>query len=80
MRDDWEEDFDDADADDEGSATIACPHCSEEIHEESQRCPRCGHYLSEEEEESAAKPKPWLIAVGMMLCLIVVYFWVFGRM
>jgi uncharacterized paraquat-inducible protein A len=79
MRDDWEEDFDDADADDGESATIACPHCGEEIHEESQRCPRCGHYLSEE-EESAAKPKPWLIAVGMMLCLIVVYFWVFGRM
>jgi hypothetical protein len=77
MRDDWEEDFDDADADDEGSETIACPHCGEEIHEESERCPRCGHYLSEE-EEPAAGPKPWLIAVGTMFCLIVVYFWVFG--
>lgn len=72
---------DDGDADDPGdddtSATIPCPHCGEEIHEDAQRCPYCEQYLSEEDRPT--RPKPWLIAVGVLLCLVIVYCWIFGR-
>jgi len=33
--------------DDDEEPTIPCPHCKRQIHEESQRCPYCGDYLSE---------------------------------
>ncbi len=54
--------------------TIPCPHCREQIHEDSPRCPHCEQYLSEEDSPTARKPL-WII-IGFILCFIVAYFWV----
>lgn len=71
--DDWEEeDFGEEDS----NETIPCPHCQRPIHEDSQRCPYCELYLSE--ETAPPTRKPWWIILGVLLCLYVVYQWVFG--
>ena len=57
---------------DEG-ATIECPHCQEEIYDESVRCPHCGQYLSQ--EDAPRRRAPWWIWVGVAACLYVVYRW-----
>ena len=62
--------------DDDAEATIPCPYCKRPIHEESQRCPYCGNYLSA--EDVAPARKPWWIIVGVLLALYVVYRWIMG--
>lgn len=37
---------------DDGPPTVPCPHCREEVIEDSEQCPRCGNYLSREESPS----------------------------
>jgi predicted nucleic acid-binding Zn ribbon protein len=61
---------------DEEEATFPCPYCKHPIHEESQRCPHCGNYISEEDAPPARKP--WWIIVGALLVLYVVYRWMAG--
>jgi hypothetical protein len=62
--------------DDDEEPTIPCPHCRRPIHEESQRCPYCGNYISE--EDIAPGRKPWWIIIGALLVLYVVYRWMAG--
>jgi hypothetical protein len=54
--------------------TVPCPYCREEIHEDAQRCPHCGNYISE--EDAPPGRKPWWIIVGVVLCLYAVYRWI----
>ena len=70
--DEWDDERDD----DEEEPTIPCPKCRARIHEESQRCPYCGHYISEEDAVPARKP--WWIIAGTVLILYIVYRWIFG--
>ena len=35
---DWDEEYPD---DDDDSATVPCPYCKREIHEDAERCPHC---------------------------------------
>lgn len=73
--DEWESDDGEFAADDEESAaTIECPYCQAEIHEDSQRCPFCENYLSREDAPSERKPV-WLV-VGVVICLILVLLWI----
>ena len=76
-------DFDDADGfdddvedDDESEPTVSCPWCDREIHEDAQRCPHCGQYISSEDGPSGRKP--WWIVAGVLLCLAMVVGWLFG--
>ena len=56
---------------------VPCPYCRRDIHEESQRCPHCEQYISA--EDALAGPKPlWLVA-GVVVCLVLVATWIFGR-
>jgi hypothetical protein len=71
--DDWHADEDDADLTEE-AATIACPYCRRHIHEDSPRCPHCGNYLSD--EDAPARPKPWWMIIGVLVCLFLVYLWI----
>jgi hypothetical protein len=73
----WEED--DSESDDwndgeEEEPTIPCPYCRREIHEDSVRCPLCGQYLSD--EDLPASRKPWWIILGVVLCILVIWFWI----
>ncbi len=54
--------------------TVPCPCCREEIHEDAQRCPHCGKYISE--EDAPPDRKSWWIIVGVILCLYAVYRWI----
>ena len=67
---------DSVDPDDEDEATIPCPYCAEEIHEDAQRCPKCGQYISA--EDAPPTRKPWWILMAAVLCLYAVYRWIVG--
>ncbi len=70
--DDWKPDEDDISEDeDEDEPTIACPFCKRQIHEDSQRCPHCENYISDEDAPPARKP--WWMIAGVLLCLYVLY-------
>jgi hypothetical protein len=72
--DDWDED--DGDGEDEQDTTIPCPYCRQPIHEDSQRCPHCEQYISQ--EDAPPSRKPWWLLVGVLLCLYAVYRWIAG--
>lgn len=83
--DDWEDDNPDGEWEpdeeeeyvpdaEEDDATIACPHCQEAIHSQSEQCPHCGFYISEEDVPPSRRP--WWIVLGAILCLFAVYLWV----
>jgi len=62
------------DTDDDGTAP--CPYCGKDKFEESERCPHCGNYVSEEDNPSRA---PTWIIVTAIVCLVVVGLWVLSR-
>jgi hypothetical protein len=70
----WRRDEDDNERDEEDEPTIPCPYCRREIHEDSPQCPHCGQYIVE--EDSPATRKPWLIIIGVLLCLLVIWLWI----
>jgi hypothetical protein len=84
--DDLDDDnFDDGDLDDEhgedydvdedeDDVTIPCPYCRRQIHEDAERCPYCEQYISA--EDAPAQAKPWWIVLGVVLCLVVLLWWV----
>jgi predicted nucleic acid-binding Zn ribbon protein len=75
--DDWDEDLDADYGDDDEEPTVPCPYCRAEIHEDAQRCPQCGEYISEEDIRPAAR-KPWWIIVGALAVMYLVCRWTLG--
>ena len=59
--------------DESNDGLMPCPHCFAVIFEQSECCPACGEYLS---EEDAPSRKPWWIVAGILLCLAVAIYWV----
>ena len=80
--DDWKDDDQGWEPDDEEwvpdeedqTDTLECPHCHEQVHEQAERCPECGWYISEEDAPPARKPT-WIV-IGFILALIVAILWV----
>ena len=72
--DDYNEDYPDEDDDD--AATVPCPYCKREIHEDAERCPYCEAYISEEDAPPARKP--WWVVLGVVVCLYIVFRWIVG--
>lgn len=63
--------------DDDGPATVGCPHCRAEIIEDSERCPKCGAYISMEDAPGGGlSAGGWVL---MVLMLLAVAMWVLGR-
>jgi hypothetical protein len=73
--DDFEDEYDEDYADDDES-TVPCPYCKREIHEESQRCTHCEHYISAEDAPAGRKPL-WIMG-GVALSLYIVLRWLTG--
>ena len=65
--DDWDE------PDDDGDDTQPCPYCRKEIHEDAERCPHCGNYIS---AEDAPPSQPVWVIVGAVVCLALVALWI----
>jgi predicted nucleic acid-binding Zn ribbon protein len=61
---------------DDGPATIPCPHCGEDILEDSERCPRCEMYLSNEDTPPRSRNGLWMILA--ILALVAVLMWIAG--
>jgi uncharacterized paraquat-inducible protein A len=82
LDDGWEdeaegEEFDDdlgAGEEDDEEPTVPCPYCRELIHEDAQRCPCCGNYVSG--EDHAPPRRPWWIVITALICLLLIYFWI----
>jgi hypothetical protein len=64
--------YDEEDDDD----TVPCPNCRRAIHEEAERCPYCEQYITA--EDAPSRPPVWL-ALGVLLCLVIVVLWILGR-
>lgn len=56
--------------DDDGPATVPCPHCRAEILEDSERCPRCGEYLSREDAPAKMSNTAWAVLVLMLVAVV----------
>jgi hypothetical protein len=63
--------FPDPDETDEGR--MPCPHCLAVIWDESERCPACGRYLS---EEDTPRRHPWWVVLGVLICLALALYWI----
>jgi len=59
--------------DQQGDGLLPCPHCLGVLYEESDRCPHCGLWLS---EEDAPARKPWWVVAGVATCLAVLVYWI----
>ena len=69
----WDEE-DDAYDDDDESAVVPCPYCRREIHEDAERCPYCERYISAEDQPGTRQP--WWIIGGVLVCLLIVLWWI----
>jgi hypothetical protein len=74
--DEYEADWDEVDEADPPDGMMTCPYCRQRIFDESERCPRCGKYIS---EEDAPSRKPVWVVVCAVLCLGAALAWAFGR-
>ncbi len=64
---------DDTDVDDDDAADAkSCPICGESIFALAQRCPHCGNFIS---AEHVRNRRPLWIVAGVVLCLVVVFFY-----
>jgi hypothetical protein len=59
-------------ANDDDDDLIPCPYCREPIYEESERCPRCGKYISVEDSRPAM---PTWVLVGVVVAILITMFW-----
>lgn len=73
----WADADDESESDDDDDSTAPCPYCSAEIHDDSERCPECGNYISN--EDIPPSRKPWWILLGVAACLYAIYRWTFPR-
>lgn len=69
----WSPDDEEWTPDDEDDDTVACPHCRVQVHEQAERCPHCGWYISEEDAPPARRPT-WIV-IGFVLALAVAILW-----
>lgn len=78
--DDEPDDWDDDQEDDESAweagdeePTVPCPHCRQEMLEDSPRCPHCERYISA--EDHAAPGRPAWVVITAVLCLAMALAW-----
>jgi len=57
---------------DDSPPTVPCPRCKAEVFEDSERCPRCGNYLSREDEPTSARGAVWVIVMILALLAAVI--------
>ncbi len=69
VRDDDPSDEDVAAYGDDAPDTMPCPHCKQEISEESERCPHCGEWITSSPDRGVGTPIAIAGAVMVLLIL-----------
>jgi hypothetical protein len=54
---------------------VRCPACRGLIWAEVDVCPRCGHFILEDD----TRTRPWWLIVGVLACLLVTLYWIWPR-
>jgi len=54
--------------------TVPCPFCKGQVYEDAEWCPTCRNYLFY--DGSLGRQKPWWLVVGVVVCLLVVLYWI----
>ena len=71
----WDDDEDHDDEDDwypEGQDDpdeldlVTCPACGEEIYEEAEQCPECGHYMVRGSNSPLRTAPNWYVAIALL--------------
>ena len=57
--------------------TVPCRNCQAEIDEDAEQCPKCGHYVTREDDTPAGQSNFWIVV--MLLALIVASMWAVGK-
>ena len=60
-------------ADGDEPAFVKCPNCKRLVADDAERCPRCGHYLID--DEIARSGRPAWVWVGIVLAIVVAALW-----
>lgn len=70
-----EDDLDDSEDDDSSTDTLLCPSCRGDVHEDTQKCPHCGDWITPIHAESRWKRTAFLAAaliaiIGLLLATL----------
>jgi hypothetical protein len=63
---------------DDSRELIACPHCRAEIDEESEQCPKCGMFISDEDAGQPREKRSFAWFILMALALLAALSWALG--
>jgi hypothetical protein len=55
---------------DDSRELVPCPHCRAEIDEETEQCPKCGMFISDEDASQPRERKSAVWVVLMVLALL----------
>jgi uncharacterized paraquat-inducible protein A len=66
--DSFDDDLFDDDGEDAGGDLLICPHCRAEVHEDTQKCPHCGDWITP--VYPAERGKRWLWTAAALLVVI----------
>lgn len=59
--------------DDEEEATVTCPHCGRQAHEDAPRCPYCGFWIVDGATTGGLGGWSWTVA--LVLAMLLVFVW-----
>ncbi len=71
---DFDEGLDDAD---EEEQIFACPECGGDVYDDAERCPGCGHWVTDADRFGrAGEGAAWVKWVAVVLIVVVIVVWV----
>jgi hypothetical protein len=74
------EDDDDDDADSGSEAdeerVVPCPNCGEEVFDDAEQCPACGHWMVPDRSPMSGRPS-WLLILGFGGAILAILLWLF---
>lgn len=72
-QDDADEEWvDEDDSDDSDDDLLACPSCKKAVHEDTQKCPYCGDWVTPVSLEQRSKRMVWVLVILLMIVLLIV--------
>ncbi len=57
---------------------IPCPNCGEEVFDDAEQCPSCGHWLVPDRNPMRGRPS-WFLILGFGGAILAILLWLFWR-